>query len=118
MPPRFKTALACGLLLAPALAFIAQPVGAAEFGCGRRASLRSQNSDLPVRITFVNRSGAYRALEWIDFKGNFKDYGGMNPGESKVINTYVTHPWMITDGPGNCKYIHTSGGRAGTVALH
>jgi len=115
---RCGTALVCGLMLAAGLGIAATAVQAAEFGCGSRGSLRSQNSDLLVRITFYNGSRAFRALEWIDFSGNFTGYGGMNPGESKTINTYVTHPWMITDGPGNCKYIYTSSGRAGTVVLH
>ncbi len=60
------------------------------------------NSNVPTKITFVNASGMYRSLEWIDFKGLTKGYGGLNPGESKSIDTFVTHPWLITDGPGNC----------------
>lgn len=39
---------------------------------------------------------------WIDFKGNPKEYAALNAGEEYTLNTYVTHPWMITDGPGNC----------------
>ena len=74
---------------------------AAEAACTYRG-LRSQNSRVPQGITFVNASGMYRSLQWIDFAGQPKDYGGMNPGESKYVNTFLTHPWMITDGPGNC----------------
>jgi hypothetical protein len=29
-------------------------------------------------------------------------YANLNPGESYTINTYLTHPWVFTDGPGNC----------------
>jgi hypothetical protein len=29
-------------------------------------------------------------------------YASLNPGQSFTINTYVTQPWMFSDGPGNC----------------
>jgi len=85
--------------------------------CAQRAGLRSEHSREPTKITFVNRSGMYRALMWIDFKGQFKDYGGMNPGETKSISTFRTHPWMITDGPGNCIQIIMPAAEPATVAL-
>lgn len=62
----------------------------------------SRNSDTPVSMTFANRSEGYRSILWIDFNGQPKEYANLNPGESFSINTYLTHPWMITDGPGNC----------------
>jgi hypothetical protein len=39
---------------------------------------------------------------WIGFDGMPVEYANLNPGETFSVNTYVTHPWMITDGPGNC----------------
>lgn len=27
---------------------------------------------------------------------------GLDPVESKTIDTFCTHPWMITTGPGDC----------------
>lgn len=62
----------------------------------------SRNSDTPVSMTFVNRSDGYRGILWIDFNGQPKEYANLNPGEHFSINTYLTHPWLITDGPGNC----------------
>ncbi len=70
--------------------------------CAERSGLRSEHSREPTKLTIVNKSGMYRALMWIDFKGQFKDYGGMNSGQQKTIDTFRTHPWMVTDGPGNC----------------
>ncbi|TGD97963.1 hypothetical protein [Methylobacterium nonmethylotrophicum] len=63
---------------------------------------RSINSDRSTKIKFVNQSRSYRAIYWIDFNGKTKSYGGLNSGESKTINTFLTHPWMITNGPGDC----------------
>ncbi|MBI5321291.1 hypothetical protein [Bradyrhizobium sp.] len=79
--------------------------------------MRSEHSREPTKVTFVNKSGMYRALMWIDFKGGFKDYGGLNSGEQKTISTFRTHPWMITDGPGNCIQIILPAAEPGTVAL-
>ena len=62
----------------------------------------SQNSDTPVTLTFVNRSDGFRSVMWIGFDGQPKEYAALNQGEKFTINTYLTHPWMFTDGPGNC----------------
>jgi hypothetical protein len=63
---------------------------------------RSRNSDVPVTVTFQNQSDGYRGIVWIDFNGRPVEHANLNPGESFTINTYATHPWMFTDGPGNC----------------
>jgi len=70
--------------------------------CEVYRSERSRNSDVPVTVTFRNNSGAYRGIMWIDFNGRPVEYANLNPGETFTINTYMTHPWMFTDGPGNC----------------
>jgi hypothetical protein len=63
---------------------------------------RSRNSDVPVTVSFQNQSGATRGVMWIDFNGRPVDYANLAPGGTFTINTYMTHPWMFTDGPGNC----------------
>ena len=78
-------------------------VGVAEAAsCSKLGGIRSQTSKTPVKVTFVNKSGEYRSVMWIDFKGQPVSYANLNPGERYTISTYVTHPWMFTDGPGNC----------------
>ncbi|MGD9543255.1 MAG: hypothetical protein AB7F41_05390 [Methylocystis sp.] len=80
----------------------AASVGAASLADAGCPKARSQNSDVATTITFVNQSGEYRGIYWKDFSGGDKSYGGLNPGESKTINTFLTHPWEITNGPGDC----------------
>ncbi len=70
--------------------------------CETYRGQRSRNSDVPVTVTFQNRSGATRGVMWIDFNGRAVEYANLAPGQSFTINTYMTHPWMFTDGPGNC----------------
>jgi hypothetical protein len=38
----------------------------------------------------------------VDFEGVPQSYGMLEPGQSIGIETWTTHPWMLTDGPGNC----------------
>lgn len=90
---------------------------AGERSCTERDTLRSQHSREPTKITFVNNSGMYRALLWIDFDGALKDYGGLNSGESRAFETFRTHPWMIATGPGDCLQIFLPAAEPTTVEL-
>jgi hypothetical protein len=73
--------------------------------CKERTKFRSKNSDTKTKITFINRSGGMRGILWLDFNGQPKDYANLQNGEEAVFDTFMTHPWMITDGPGNCLQI-------------
>lgn len=103
--------------LTEASAQVPSSARAGHRSCAERTSLRSEHSREPTKITFVNKSGMYRAMMWIDFKGQFKDYGGLNSGQQKTIDTFRTHPWMITDGPGNCIEIIMPAAEPATVSL-
>ncbi len=70
--------------------------------CRMQSSARSERSDIPVNVVFRNLADGYRSVMWIGFDGMPVEYANLNPGETFSVNTYVTHPWMITDGPGNC----------------
>jgi hypothetical protein len=74
----------------------------ADASCKDRGTLRSQNSNTPVKITFINRAGAVRGIVWLDFNGQPKDYATLNDREQITLDSFMTHPWMITDGPGDC----------------
>ena len=87
-------------LAAFGLAAIVAVTDAEAAFCSR--NVKSQNSNTPVTVTFVNKSGEFRGVMWADFKGKLVSYANLNPGESFTINTFVTHPWIFTDGPGNC----------------
>ncbi len=70
--------------------------------CRQLGGRISRNSNVRAQVTFINRSGSYRSVVWVDFQGGRKQYASLNPGQSYTINTFVTHPWVLTDGPGNC----------------
>ena len=86
-------------------ALLAAITPAAAESCELFGKIKSKNSKQPVTVTFVNRTDALRNVAWLDFKGTPVDYAQLQPGEKFTINTFVTHPWMFTDGPGNCHEI-------------
>ncbi len=75
---------------------------ARELSCSELKSVRSLNSDVATKVTFVNKSGAYRSISWINTTGELQQYGGLNSGDEVTYDTFVTHPWMIATGPGDC----------------
>lgn len=114
--------LASSLLLASlGIEAFAQPVPSSarpgHRSCAERAKLKSLHSREPTKITFVNKSGSYRGIVWMNFKGGFQDFGGLNSGESKTIDTFRTHPWMITTGPGDCIEIILPSAEPGIAVL-
>ncbi len=78
----------------------------AQSRCRRFGQLRSAHSTEPVTLMFINRSGAYRTIAWLDGRGRPRTYANLNAGQRFSVTTYLGHPWMITDGPGNCLAIH------------
>jgi uncharacterized protein len=74
--------------------------------CAGFGKLKSLNSNTPITITFVNKSNSYRGVMWLDFAGTPVTYVNLNPGQSHTQKTFLTHPWMFTDGPGNCMEIY------------
>lgn len=116
------TLLASSLLVASAgIDAFAQPVPSSarpgHRSCAERPKLKSLHSKEPTKITFVNKSGSYRGIVWMNFKGGFQDFGGLNSGESKTIDTFRTHPWMITTGPGDCIEIVMPSAEPGIAVL-
>ena len=57
------------VLAAFGLAAIVSVTEAQAASCSRK--VKSQNSSTPVTVTFVNKSGEYRGVMWVDFKGKW-----------------------------------------------
>ncbi len=64
---------------------------------GITAAARSDDTRAPVTITFVNRRAGGLDLIWLDFEGNEKSYGHLDPGAEKAFHTYVGHVWSLRD---------------------
>lgn len=85
--------------------------------CKAGGKLKSKSSSRAARVTFENRSGMYRSLQWINGKGEIKDIGGLNSGESITVDTFETHPWRISNGPGDCLEIFLPAAGTSTIVL-
>jgi hypothetical protein len=50
-----------------------------------------------TKITFVNGSTQAIRIYWIDYNGSRVFYRMLAPGEEYGLNTFLHHPWVITD---------------------
>jgi hypothetical protein len=89
--------------------------GTHEISCKEKP--RSKNNNKPAKVTFVNTSGMYRSLLWLDFKGLPISMTGLNSGEQVTVETFVSHPWMVATGPGDCLQLFMPGAGVSTVVL-
>ena len=62
-------------------------------------------SEEKTKLTFINRSGATRNIMWLDFDSKAKSFGRLKNGEQIELDTFVTHPWMVTNSSGACLQI-------------
>ncbi len=80
----------------------ANTAGATADSCAALDGVVSKNGGKKVAVEFVNRTDEYRVLMWIDFEGTPVEYTQLEGGQAYQVETSSTHPWMVTDGPGNC----------------
>ncbi len=58
---------------------------------------RSGGGGLNTEVVFENKSGRVVKLHWVDFGGQLKQYGTLEPGATRRQNSYSRHTWLITD---------------------
>lgn len=62
--------------------------------------LRSVDSRTPAVLVLVNGSGGPMTVEWVDYRGRRVLYGEVPDGGRIVLETFVTHPWVVSDAAG------------------
>lgn len=97
---------------------IASVSGLKASSCSEEASLRSINSDTASRVNFKNNSEGRIKIYWLNNQGQRVEYkvGGLASGQTHQQNTFVTHPWLITNEQGQCLGIYTPE-NSGAVSL-
>jgi hypothetical protein len=74
-----------------------------DVGCAGEDGFQSKEGPQSTQITFINRSDRPVRTYWLNYQGKRVFYSEIAPGRSYVQQTYVTHPWVITnDRSGNC----------------
>jgi hypothetical protein len=105
----FRSVLAC-LLVLPSVA-AAQQRHAVE------GTIGSINSKIAAELTFVNQSGRTIKVYWLDYGGTRKHYRTLAKGESYVQQTFVSHPWVVTDEDDNAWYVYFPEGQPRTILI-
>jgi hypothetical protein len=59
--------------------------------------VRSLPSRMVTAVDFVNATSHPRRVYWLDFEGKRQFYGELRPTETLSLQTFLTHPWLITD---------------------
>ena len=70
--------------------------------CRRESTTRSTGDSARGDIRFTNGSKAPIDVFWLDYDGKRVLYGSLEPGQSLAQQSYVTHPWVISDKSGKC----------------
>ncbi len=75
----------------------ASKADASEQTLSKQKALKSVNGNVKTQITFVNRSKQGVKVYWLDYSGERVLYRKLKDSESYTQDTYMTHPWLITD---------------------
>jgi hypothetical protein len=90
---------------------------AQEVNCKQAKKIKSERSDEPVKIRFVNESDATLIIQWIDFKGALKEYAELKPGAEITQDTFATHPWIAAYQEGSCRQLFLPNGAVSVARL-
>lgn len=96
----------------------------ADIDCATLGGIRSVSSDVTTRMTFKavgeNDETQFK-IYWLNFEGKRQEYKHLFAGETYTVNTYLSHPWLITapvpGGGEDCIGIYLPRGQARTVVL-
>src|SRR5271167_4674130 len=66
--------------------------------------IKSINGDVETKIAFTNKSGKTIKVYWLNYEGKRELYQTLKDGEYYEQQTFVTHPWLITDADDNAWY--------------
>ncbi|MFN8671840.1 MAG: hypothetical protein U0457_07095 [Candidatus Sericytochromatia bacterium] len=76
--------------------------GITEYSCEAEKTLKS-STGTSINLSFINNSGNAVKLYWLDFNGNRMIYNrNMLNTNTHKQQTFVTHPWVVTDANDKC----------------
>jgi hypothetical protein len=71
--------------------------------CGVEGSTKSYSDMHPIQVRITNGlANQVISLFWLDYEGVRRSYGIITPGQTRVLLTYATHPWVLADKKDNC----------------
>jgi len=103
---------ASSLVVSTSSAALAQRLHPAE-----RAATRSVTAKFSTSIRFINPGSVAVKIYWLNYEGERVFYNLLQPGEEYIQQTYLTHPWLITDVNDNALYIFFPDAQSRTVEI-
>ena len=104
-----------GSLITPPSVF---PAKASEANiCPSESVSRSISGKVSTKMVFKNNSSNAVKTYWLNYSGERVFYKKLNPNQSYTQQTYVTHPWVITDDSDNCLGVYYPDGQTQTVEI-
>ncbi|MGH6742518.1 MAG: hypothetical protein ACREDY_26400 [Bradyrhizobium sp.] len=98
-------------------ALVSTGAQAAGNRCPQERDLRSIEGKISTQVTFVNAYGATIRIYWLNYNGGRQFYQQLAAGRSFAVNTYVTHPWVVTDSDENCIEVYLPQPRPSTIQI-
>lgn len=76
--------------------------GVEEYACSGEGRIKS-STGASIYMDFVNQRGSNMNIYWLDYNTGRVSYKqNLANGQTHNQQTYVTHPWLITDSTGTC----------------
>lgn len=74
-----------------------------QMSCDTIGSIQSQMGTQSTYIYFNNKSSRTLKIVWVNFSGGMTVYeDNLTPNSGMLQQTYLGHPWKITDAQDNC----------------
>lgn len=70
--------------------------------CTSERSIKSADSNQAAKVQFKNDSKSRVKIYWLNYEGKREHYSDVAPGRSYSQDTFMTHPWVVTDTSGQC----------------
>jgi len=79
---------------------------ATDAKCQGESQLRSLDDSAKTKMKFTNHSKNTKRIYWLNYDGVRVLYAKLAPGRTYRVDTFLTHPWVITRGTGDCHAVY------------
>lgn len=106
------------LVVVLALMGASQLAGAAQLHRAEKDKVAySVSGKFKTAIQFANQSGDVRKIYWLDYEGKRSLYQTLSAGQTYEVDTFLTHPWLITNNNDDALEIYYPDTKTRTILL-
>ncbi len=85
--------------------------------CPAESVSKSTSGKITTKISFKNKLKQTVKIYWLNYSGRRVFYRQLKPGDSYTQQTYVTHPWVVTDVGNGCLGVYYPDSKPRVVKL-